>query len=485
MKLFNSRAAPPLLFFAAVLTQLAVLPSGYVGREHDDALYVLASMALRWGEYHYWFMPVYIPIDMTPGFPALLVPVAFFFTENLAAYQFYAFILLAACDWAVLQWLKTRHTAAVAYLLACLFALNSLTLSRAGVVMPEASFLCAVLLLLLGWQRRLPPWAMGCLALFIYMIRPAGVVMLAALGLATWRRDGLRNLFKTLLVPALGIAAWTLWCRHLGGIQESRELALFYGADSLARVLNTAFSNIRFMAVSWGTTFLPLLWSKSLGLALAVGAPLWLLSLRGVFKSWPAWKNLTDPLPLFFLGTVLMHVFWPWWYNRYLLVLTPFLLSFAVEGLPEALKQRPRAFLAGLAAALIIPFSWQGRFWLGKNVVPTEPDLPKTYEWILSNAKPSDVFASIFFGRDALHTGRIFTPLITNGEKTPFLQNLAALRATHVLLYDPGNVGVSDMNLSSAAPAVKRIDKFLLEDGFSIVYVDAEEGTKVFKRVKP
>jgi hypothetical protein len=477
---FLDRHSPRLFLGLAGLLQLLALPGRYVGKEHDDALYILASQGLLWGEYRLWFIPGHPPnTQFPPGFPALLGPVSFLFPDSLFAYQLFSAFILLLCNAAVWLWLKRRHPPGTALVLALLFALNPLVLSRVGTVMPEPAFLLAALGVLLIWDRDAQGWATGALLLAGYSLRPAALPLWAAVWIALLIHGRRRALIGAVAGPALGLLAWTLWSKQTGGVQEIHELALTYGSQVWDRLFVYAAANARHLAEAWGSTFLPVSWAATswpfwLGLALLA------LSLGGVSQGLRPWKK-AEPAELFLVFSLLMHLAWSWWFDRYLLVLLPFLYSGLARALPP-LQAASRRWTGVLAVVFLGQFMIQGRLWLQADS-SQKPELADTYEWIRSHTSPQDIFASAFYGRDVLHTGRVFVWFPAAGSPQDFLQKLSGRRIRYVLWQDGLNLGFSSTE-NQTLEGLKRLEGYLQDaQTFRLVHADASGKARLYERL--
>jgi hypothetical protein len=473
------------LILGAGFVQFLVLPTGYVGKEHDDALYVLAAESLAEGRYRFLQLPGAPRITtLTPGLPVLLLPVAWLWSGVLFAYQAYSWLLLALCNGAVWMWLRTRHPRPVALAAALLFALNPLVLSRSGAVMPEAAYLLLSMATLLLWERRSAGGGLGLGLLASYAIRPAAW----PLGLAIWVGLAIKRRFKDLilacLVSGVGALAWAVWSRSSGGVQEIRELdALYSGA--LSDVFKIAAANARRAAETWGSTFLPLHWADGPA-APALGALLFALTLAGLFRSKTRWRE-GDAATYYLAFSLLMHLAWPWWYDRYLLPLLPLLLSFALSALPRSwARTRETPLALGLALTVFLQFTAQGRLWVRTDHHRLQPRLWETYQWIRSHTAPTDMFVSPFYGRDLLYTGRPFGPLPSADTAEDLRDRLQKRRVRYVLWEEQVDAGFS-------LPAENPVARLLARQGpalqqtafFQPMYHDSRTGTWIFQVKNP
>lgn len=472
---------------AAALIQLYVLPNGYLGLEHDDALYALATQALSQGHYRFWYQPGQPPITtLTPGYPLLLLPFHLLSSGRENIYPFANWLFLVAADVLAWLWLKKRQSAPIALLLTLLFALNPLVLSRAGRVMPEVAFLACVLAVLLLWEKPgWPAWATGLGLLACWMIRPAAWPLLAAFWLVFALRKNWRSLFACVVVPLSGIGLWTHWAHRAGRIAaESGELLDTYGRAGLGDLLSVAWTNAGQMAHQLGASFLPASFSETF-LALLIGGALIGLCLWGLrkklLKGW-------EPAGLFLLGSFLMHLLWPWWFPRYWLPLLPFLAGYAMEGYSSSRSGQPsRKVPAVLISILVLQFLLKGSPLLTeeKNALPEE--LRDSYAWIAQNTPSDTLFCSVFSGRDTVQTGRAFLPMPKTEDPAVFLRYLDERDVRYVFWTEPRGLSFSNKDLDFMTRLLTK-EKRVLEDPsvFTAVYKDPTRGIRIFeKKHKP
>lgn len=438
-------------------------PRGYLGIENDDALYVLAARSLAEGHYRMWFLPGTPPFtDTTPGFPAFLLPAAALAPDSFLAHQLLAALYLALAAGAVALWFRRRYSTLAALTLGAAFALNPLVLSRAGIVMPEPVFLLAALgvfALLPG-----PGWKTGLALLGAYLIRPAALPLWGAVGLSLALQKRRRDLIAAVSIPAAGFALWSLWARAGGGVQEAKELPLLWAALGAGRGGDLMRGNLRQILETWGRTLLPLPWAITAPAALLAGAAPFTCVLLGLQRRLRA--NRGDAVAWFVIGSLAMHTLWPWWYERYLVALLPFLLLMAAEGLPAALKARPRATALAAAAVIAAAFFSQNIPLLRGGEAGRPPALKNTYAWIQGNTTPGDGFASALYARDLIWTGRVFQPVGRAESSEGLAASLKQRRARYVLWEESVDFGLTRTDnalargLAGVEAALKDADRF-------------------------
>lgn len=454
------------------LVQLPFCPAHYLGAEHDDAQYALGALSLLRGEYRLGVSPGDPPLThQTPGLSALFVPAALLGGTAPLGFQLWAWAWLAGATLLVWLWLRPRVGNWPAAAGAAFVGLNPLLLSRAGVVMPEVPFLGLALglLILLERERAIPGWLSGLWLAALWLLRPAALPLFGAV----WLRYALRGERReagTALVCALApIAAWWLWVELAGSrLAEWAELSERLpglGALGLARL---ALENARLAALLLGRSLLP-----ALPGALPEPVPLALGALAAAAAAWGLWTRARrggyDAALGFVLLSIPMHLFWPFWYERYLPPYLPFLALGLIGG------GRRRA--AALAVVALGALAVQGPALLRQKAARAEPELARTYAWIRARVPADAALAGAFFARDAFYTGRPFASLPGSA---PFREKLIAGRVRFVLWQELPALGAS-LGAGPWAPALAELERALAGAGFRRVFADAAEGAAVYE----
>jgi len=472
----RSRALPWLLIFGLAAAQLLAFPGHYLGQEHDDAQYALASRSLLRGHYGTGVRPGDPPLTfINPGWPLLLTPAAAVSGDSSLGYQLWAYLWLVLCDALAWAWLRRRMPSAAAAAAVCVFALNPLVLSRSGVVMSELPGLASALGLLLLLER-LPPWGAGLWLAAAWLIRPAALPLFAAaLGLYLWKRRW-RDALACLAAAAPPILLWQAWVARAGqGFAEAAELAQNSPGGPLAW-LAMAAENLREAAALWGQTSLPWV-SASSWPGLLAGAVLGSLALAGL------WRHLREegyePAAGYLAAGALMHAFWPWWFERYLPVYLPFLIWAVWRALARLGEDRAAALLLVWALA---PFALQSAPLMRGREDAVRPELAKTYAWVREHTEGWELLASAFYCRDAWYTGRPFTPLPTAREAgEDYAEALRRRKVRYVLWSGVPDLGSSRGKEFAFSKALNEVSGRLKEKPFLRVYSDGEEGSAVYK----
>lgn len=441
----------------------ALLPAPYIGRHHDDALYVLAAEALRQGHYLTWYWPGHPPItDITPGFPLLLClwvrsPI-FPFLAGLAGVVIHGVNTLL-----VREWFVKKGGPGFGLGLAVVFAVNPLVLSQVGVLMPESIFLTLVLLLMRAWDRG--GWSYGWGQAFLYFIRPAALPLWVA-GLVEECRQRRKGIWARWGVPAALGLAWWGWSQSAGGLQEQGELARQYGGKDGGHLFQVVLANSLSLIHAVGS-------SLSTGMATELGSILLLLALWGALKG----LKKTPAVPeLFFLFSLGMHLLWPWWYDRYALVLLPFVLGLAFQGLRGGVRRTVLGIImvSSLSTALI-----QWPLIKSERKTLETPPQAATYGWIKDHVPTSTPLASLFYGRDIYYTGRVFFPLPLVKPGRDFVGELNKRRVGYVLWEETRDLGFSRAN-NPITQDLGRIKQVLAGPHFQPVYADPTAGVTLY-----
>jgi len=459
-----------LLFILVATVQLLCVPGGYFGHEHDDVQDVLLSRSILRGRYTLGITPGDPPMtDRTPGMPLLLTPAAAASGDIPAGYQLWAYLWLVVCDALVWLWLRRRMGPVSAAAAAFCFALNPVVLSRAGMVMPEVPFLALLLglLLVLESERGLPGWRSGLWLAAAWAVRPAAFPLFPAVwGWYLWKRR-YRDCALSAGFAVLPVLAWWAWCQHVSGrgLEDARQLGIFSLLDG-AGILATFGRTARAGLASLGAGA----WLVGASLAAAAGAG-WVVRIKD--KGY-------DAGIAYALCAGLMHAFWPYWYERYLLSFLPFLI-WGLWLLMGRAVESDRARALVLAVLVLIPFPSRGVGLMRGASARCSPEFRDTYAWIRGHTEPQAMFTSLAFCRDAFYAGRPFLSL-PPASAGPLSGALKSRRVGYVLWSRLPDMG------STAGEAYYRrfraIEEELAGPEFRAAYSNPGEGTLVLELMK-
>jgi hypothetical protein len=457
---------------AASLAVLAAAPAQYLGRQQDDLLYLISSHALLGGGYRLFTTPGAPPLTMiTPGFPALLLPVTWIFGERHAAHQVVCVLIQAGIPWLLWAWLRRRCEESVAVLISLLWATSPIVLSQAGTVMTEATYTGLSVALLLGLEQNRSGGYLGALLLALTQIRPAGLSLLPAALAPALSQGRRREAVKIIAWPTLGVLLWSAWSYSVSGeVQEIREVALSYEGHPWLYPLAVAWDNAGYYLSSWGGCYLPRSWSSA-GWAAGTGlAALSAIGCRNLLK-----RDKTEPAVFLLAGAGLMHAFWAWQYERYLIPLLPWLLWTAAQ----ALGRRARPALATLLAAQVIFHAW---IWVNDRSPWKTPELAETYAWLRAEGRPSDILSSLLYVRDGYYALRPSVPLPDRESSADFAAALKARRVRRLLWQEKIDVGLSAGKTASIQRLLDRASRHLETPGlFRLVHEEPSESARVYE----
>ena len=388
------------------------------------------------------------------------------------AYQLFCALILAGLPWLLWWWCRKRLGEFESMLVALLFATSPLVLCQSGAVMSEGSYAALAVLFLTATEARRWP-AAGALLLALTQLRLAGWSLLPAALCGPWRRKDWRAAAATLLPASLAALLWYVWSHVASqGAGEFHELELraSYQGRSWLLPLEVAFDNARYYLAEWGGSFLPLRWIQAAGLA---GAVLAALALRGARRVWPDSGSRSAVLML--CGAVLLHAFWPWRYDRYLIPLLPWLLWLLAAG-----AGRRARWLLSLLLALQLTF--QSARWLAGVAAWRQPELSRTYAWLREHTDAADALTSALNVRDGFLSSRPSLPLPDTQDPDGFAEVLRRLRVRWVLWQDDIDIGLSVRRISTMERKLQRIRTCLDNDRwFQLAHEEPQEHSRVYE----
>ena len=456
---------------ACALLIIAFAPAQYFGRQQDDLLYFLGSRALLTGRYCLLTSPGCPPLTMSnPGGPLLLTPRAAL-TERPGLFSALAALVLAACPIALWAWLKRRTDDVSALLAAGLFASCPLVLAQSGAVMSEAPYLLVLLALLAAVETQKPA-AAGGLAALLLLLRTAGLSAIPAMIIAPLRGGRRRDLALTAVPPALAYGLWTAWSwSKIGALDKMALMVTTYGGNGWHKFVDVGVSNAHYYLSEWGGCFLtPGLADGAL--ALTLGATLAATAAWGLARALR--RRADDPAAWALLGACVLHSFWGWQYERYMLPLLPLLLW----ALSVSLGRFTRLALAVL---LVLQLGAQTLPRLGKTSPWAEPELKDTYAWLAARPRPA-LMSSALFVRDGWHSGLPSLPLPDEPRASAFAADLKTRRVRFVLRAGGLDIGLHSDPTSPLRLHLERVDAYLWDPRlFRKVYANAQEKTEVYE----
>jgi hypothetical protein len=454
---------------------LAAAPAQYLGRQQDDLLYIVASQSLAHGSYRLE-TAVGRPLmsTITPGWPALLLPLSLLCPERLGAYELFAALLQAAIPFAVFAWARRRLDDAAALLVALLCAASPLLLSQAGAVMSETPYLLATLGLFWALERggpRAGARAGGWLAALL-QLRPAGVSLLPAAAAGFLRAKKPRPLAWALGIPAAATAAWgaASWLRARAAVADAGKIA-YEGRSWAAPLALGGLDKPLFYARALGGGLLPRAWSQG-PFAAALGAALLLSAAWGTALALR--KRWDDPPALALVGTAGMLAVWAWQYERYWIPALPLLFWACALAWGRAAKP-------ALAALLVLELAFGAPPWL-MGTSWRRPELARTYTWLTNQLRADDALASAVYVRDGFYAGRPGAPLPDTPTSAEFAAQLRAQRVRYALWQDRLDIGLARRDTAYLQGRLARAGEHLRDAAyFEPVYTDEDEGSRVYR----
>jgi hypothetical protein len=468
--------APLKSIFLLALTSVFILrcaPAQYLGRQQDDLVYIIASHALSHGSYRFPTVPGHPPLTMmTPGFPAILLPLTLSFDEWMPAYQIFCALVAAATPWLYWLWLRRRiDDDATSVLAAVTFGTSPILLSQSGSVMTETLYTALSFVLLFALERARAAGG-SFLLLLMTQLRPAGLAAVPAALIRPLRERRWKDAAKMAAPAAAAMAFWFWWSSSVSsGMEKVVELKVFYSGQGLSQVAAVAQDNLKYYLSSWGASYLPEHLASGPP-ALILGGVLFFLSVVGLLMV--LWRDWLDPAAWMLLGGLALHAIWSWHYERYLIPLLPLLLWTAIV----ALDEEPRIKLCAL---LIAQIAFQSHHWLSRTAW-SKIELAQTYGWLKANTSSADILSSALYVRDGYYAARPSLPLPDSPRPEVFSQTLEKWRVKYVVWQDGLDIGLSLGRTSPNHRMLDRAGHFLKDDPgrYRLVYENRGEKARVY-----
>ena len=465
-------------FAAPLLSSILILlasPAQYPGRQQDDLLYILASLALSHGRYHLPTSPAYIPLVMVnPGLPALLLPVAWVFGIRIWAYQIAATLMAAALPWAYAAWLFRRAEEPARSLLVLLLSSSPLVLSQSGCVMSETPYLLFLFswLLLLEKAPGERPVRCGAGLLALCELRLAALSLFPAAVAAQTGRRRWRQAAIIVGIAGGGLLPWLWWSHAHGGVQKISEF--LPAAGSARRVIPEAYANALYYLQAWGQCYGPSALAAHRWLALGAGTLLAAVAALGASRLWR--ENPAERPALWALGgSTILYLIWPWHYQRYLMTILPWLLWSLARGAGELRVPLLSLLLAG-------QFSWNSLAWISGRSPYSQPGLRETYSWIRKHTQPWEALSSPLYVRDGLYSRRPCLPLPDASSAASFSSLLKRIKARIILKETRIDLGFSDPKSSLILQRLSRDYDWLNDPGyFRRIYDNPRENVAIYE----
>ncbi len=464
--------------FAASIIILAAAPAQYLGRQQDDLMYALAAQSLAYGQGFRLITSPGLPWMnvVSPGLPVLLFPLAYFFPGRFGLFELACAFILSLSPWVFWLWLKKRKISFPEdILLVLVFATSPLILSQSGTVMSESLFVFLTLIFLLFTESGVSSvrtWGGGLSLLAIIQTRLAGISLLFAALFRPLRERKGKELLGVLALTLTPLLIWTYYSLHFSGqIQKVKEGLDFYGAAP-GSILLVAFKNILYYADSLGSCFLPPKWAGG-NAGILIGGILGGVALSGM----SAWFKKERASPAFWAlaATLILHLFWPWHYDRYLMMPLPLILLAFHDGIKRFAVPVLVVLLAAQAA-----FSLPQ--WLSASGGFNRVELRESYAWLRSNSKPQDILASALYVRDGFYAARPSVPLASKPNAKALNGFFKAHQVRYILWVGNLDLGLSDAGQSPVHSTLQRIYGELKDaQFFKLVYENGREDSAIYR----
>ena len=123
---------------------------------------------------------------------------------------------------------------------------------------------------------------------------------------------------------------------------------------------------------------------------------------------WGLWiwikKDLFDPAAWALISTLVLHLFWPWHYDRYLMMPLPLILLAFHDGIKRlAVFVLPALLFAQMVFYLPHFLSFSGDI--------KQMELKESYAWLRAHTNPQDILSSAMYVRDGFYSARPSLPL--------------------------------------------------------------------------
>jgi hypothetical protein len=463
---------------AASIIILGSAPAQYLGRQQDDLMYALTAQSLAEGKGLKLITRPGSPAMTTvsPGLPILLAPLAHFFPDHFGILQLACAVILSLSPWLFWIWLKKRgSTFPGDILLVAIFATSPIILSQSGTIMSESLFLVLTLALLISLEShnsRIRTWGGGLSLMALIQTRLAGASLFPAAMIGPLKRRNWKEAFGLFALALMPLLIWMYWSLKVSGqIQKIQEGQEFYGGAWLS-LLSVAWKNAFYYFTSLGSSCLP----QSLAggyWGMALGGVLILAVLRGLWD-WIK-KDVTDPAAWILISTFTLHLFWPWHYDRYLIMPLPLIIAAAQRGL----KRWAFPILSLFLAAQTIFYLPQ---WLSASGGIQKPELAESYAWLRSQTGPGDILASALYVRDGFYAARPSLPLVFKSSSKTLANFFKARRVRYVLWIGDLDLGLTRPGSSPVELGLQKTSVELRDSRFfKPVYENRRENSVVYR----
>ncbi|MFI5346705.1 MAG: hypothetical protein ACHQ51_10060 [Elusimicrobiota bacterium] len=357
-----------------------------VGAAEDDALHILLARSLRHGAFAF---PDGTPAnDPLPGFAALLSLPAAAVAPHWDLLKIIG--LLSAAATVYLTWRLARRFLDEGWALAAaaLVALNPLTVTHAGLILPDLPYLALSLFL---FDRMLEPGFAGApliaAAAAASLLRPFGAWLILSLALGIAAAKGARKALAFALPALLPLALWSLRNRLLTGAASGYFLNMRAESAALAEPRIALLHAGGLLAAMGGDGLLSLGNLLPLKGLIAAGAACGALAVIGAVR---VLRRKPDPRA-FAIGAYAIivsaqHLVWMPLEARYVLPLLPLAwIMILAELAPRLRGKNAPALLFALLALPAVPLDLA---LAAPGLTQTARFQPGTMSWLRENTPP-------------------------------------------------------------------------------------------------
>lgn len=418
---------------------IALRPQYQTGIYNDDAVYVIVANDLD-NHAASQMLPTIKRDYPLPGVPMVLAPVARLLRPHWRLLDWMSVLITLLTVGLLGFWARVWLPPREALMVTALYAFNPTTVKFSGIVMPACYYAFAVVAGFLLLHRLLHKRslrygaALGALIGWAALVRPEGVVLLAAILLSLLAGAQLSK--RSLLGIAAPVMAWgavlMYWFRgrHLKRFDYAGDLgALSHywmqhghaGLQAIVKFSYLLFENM-LLAVKFGDT--PLMTATANTFLICALA----LTVAGFWRLWtrrPATRVQLLSMALFTAFYAGIHLFWHVALPRYGLPMLP-IVFILIAGGWRTLAKRPPTF-AWVAVPVLLSYAWGNSRALWETYhAPNPSNGPPWHalEWIRQDTPPAVKIMSPFAPSVVLYANRPAVSVLKSPDVEAFVYSL-------------------------------------------------------------
>ena len=422
----------------AGLLYIALISQYQTGIYNDDAVYVIVANDLN-NQAASRMLPTIRRDYPLPGVPMLLAPVATLLRPHWRRLDWMSIVITLLTVWLLGFWARVWLPPREALTITALYAFNPTTVKFSGIVMPACYYAFAVvagfLLLHRVLRKRSLRYgvALGALIGWAALVRPEGVVLLAAIVLSL---AGAQLSKRSLLGIAAPVLAWgaflAYWFhgRHLNRFDYAGDLGALFrywthhghaGGQAIVKFSHLLFENM-LLAVKFGDT--PLMAATANTFIVCALA----LTVAGFWRLWtrrPGTRVQLLSMALFAAFYAGIHLFWHVALPRYALPMLP-IVFILIAGGWRTLARRPPPF-AWLAVPILLSYAWgNGRALWETYRAPNPVNAPPWHalDWIRHHTPSTVKIMSPFAPSIVLYANHPVVPVLKSPDVEAFVYTL-------------------------------------------------------------